>query len=137
MRISIVIESEGQDPVVIGHNQKYLVEDQGPGAPWIWSAKFNSDVIRSLTSEQAWAASFLCMSAACERLPVPPSHQSSLAAAAAYQDSERRREADAVVKGAASVERNRRPGNVVVKNNVTCDYDGHLQASDKAEDNDT
>jgi hypothetical protein len=84
MRIEISIVHDDGERTVLGTNNQL-----GAGtAGFTWSQHFDSTKIRGLTYEQAWAASHLCMHAACTRFPVPTSHPASLAAAHAYHEWE-------------------------------------------------
>src|SRR5688572_10876588 len=121
MRIEINIVNDDGTVVSIGFNQQIVV-DKSKSGPWVWSTKFDSDAIRGLTSEQAWATSFLCMTAACERLPVPASHSASIAAAHAWHEHEARWEQIQATKDLAA-ERRKTSGKFITSHEGDAQHD--------------
>ena len=84
MKIEISIVDERGERTVIGTNERLARAGTAPDDGWNWQLKAESAAVRMMTYEQAWAASFLCMHMACERLPVPTLSKAGLAAAHAY-----------------------------------------------------
>lgn len=81
MRIDIIVTRDDGSTITIATNQQIVAD-----GPRCWHSRPDSKAIRSLTQDEAWAASFLCAEVGMRYLPISTANLSHLKAAAIYNE---------------------------------------------------